>query len=129
MKAKRALAPGGSGGVTGNKDDGVLTIDRIAWRRHDLPMRFEILGEFPALRPSPLGLEFAKSPGCAESMGAAAGASARGSPACGCRMELSIRLKYTGTKLPESGGKSTRSNSCFEIRNNGTSETVGRMYR
>ena len=27
------------------------------------------------------------------------------------------------------GRKSTRSSTCFEIRNNGTSETVGRMYR
>jgi hypothetical protein len=39
--------------------------------------------------------------------------------------------KYTGTKPPESGGRNTRSNTCFEIRNHGkdTNETVGRMHR
>src|ERR1700682_5350497 len=30
-------------------------------------------------------------------------------------MARSIWLKYTGTKLPELGGKSTRSSNCFEI--------------
>jgi hypothetical protein len=44
-----------------------------------------------------------------------AGVNARASPAYDCRMALFIPLKYTGTKPPESGGKNSRSNTCFEL--------------
>jgi len=58
-------------------------------------MRFEILGEISGIEPSPQGLAFARSPGCAKPTGGAAGANARGSLAWSWPMALSIQLKYT----------------------------------
>jgi hypothetical protein len=94
-------------------------------------MRFEILGEIADIETFAAGAGIREIGRLRKVYGPGAGVSARALAACGSWMAQSIWLKYTGTKPPESGGRNTRSNTCFEIRNHGkdTNETTGRVHR
>src|SRR5437667_1700462 len=93
-----------------------LTVSRADDTISRCALRF--WAKFQALRPLPPGREFAKSPGCDESMGGVDDVSEGESPGCGWWMALSIRLNYTGTKPPELGGVHDQA-AALKLRNHG----------
>jgi hypothetical protein len=87
----------------------------------DGPGRFwpcvsRFLVKSPALKLSPPGPVFAKSGDCDESMDAAAGANAKALPAYDYPMARSTLLSYTGTKLPGSDARNSKSSTSLEKR-------------
>jgi len=78
-------------------------------------MHFEILGEIADIETFATGSGIREIARLRRIYGRGRWRKRKELPACSWRMALFVQLKYTGTRPPELGGKSTKSSTCFEI--------------